>query len=196
MQEKTNYYNEIKEILLKDKSYSKVKDYSKERHRVITYFEVGKILSEAGKHYGEDIIGNFSEKLIIDVDKKYNSRTLRRMRQLYIFFEKQKWSPLATKLTWSHYTELLSIKNVTKRNYYIERCINSNLSRNDLRRMIKEKEYERLPKSTKEKLKNNKKVTLIETIWYDLQLFTNSKIIFFTYQIYNFIIKLESIKGV
>ena len=34
-----NYYNEI---------YSKVKDYSKERHRVITYFKIVKLLYEAG----------------------------------------------------------------------------------------------------------------------------------------------------
>ena len=163
MQEK-NYYIEIKDKLLKDESYSKIKDYSKERHRIMTYFEVGKMLSEAGKHYGEDIIGNFSKKLIIDVDKKFNPRTLRRMRQLYNFFKEQKWSPLATKLTWSHYTELLSIKDIEERNYYLNRCINNNLSRNDLRKIKKEKEYERLPESTKEKLKNNEEVSLIETI--------------------------------
>ena len=89
---------------------------------------------------------------MIEVGKKYNSRTLRRMRQLYLLFEKQKWSPLATKLTWSHYTELLSIKNDNERNYYMNKCINNNLSRNDLREKIKLKEYERLPEETKNKL--------------------------------------------
>ena len=113
MQEKTNYYNEIKEILLKDESYSKVKDYSKERHRVITYFQVGKMLSDAGKHYGEDIIGNFSKKLIIDVDKKYSTTLLKRMRQFYILFQKS--APVAH-LSWSHYQELLPIKNIKEIN--------------------------------------------------------------------------------
>ena len=36
-----NYYNEIKSKLIDDETYSKVKDYSKERHKVITYFEIG-----------------------------------------------------------------------------------------------------------------------------------------------------------
>ena len=35
--------------------YSKVKDYSKERHKVITYFEIGKILNEVGGKYGDNI---------------------------------------------------------------------------------------------------------------------------------------------
>ena len=53
-----NYYNEIKGKLIKCEIYDKVRDYSKERNRINTYFEVGKILSEAGKHYGENIIGH------------------------------------------------------------------------------------------------------------------------------------------
>ena len=35
-----NYYNEIKNKLIDDEVYSKVKDYSKEKHKVITYFEL------------------------------------------------------------------------------------------------------------------------------------------------------------
>ena len=42
-----NYYNEIKNKLIDNEIYEKVKDYSKERNRIITYFEVGKLLSEA-----------------------------------------------------------------------------------------------------------------------------------------------------
>ena len=37
-----NYYDEIKEKLLKNEVYESVKDYSKERNKVLTYFEVGK----------------------------------------------------------------------------------------------------------------------------------------------------------
>ena len=81
-----NYYDEIKNKLIDDEIYSKVKDYSKERHKVITYFEIGRILNEAGSVYGEDIIGEYSKKLMIEVGKKYNSRTLRRMRQFFKFF--------------------------------------------------------------------------------------------------------------
>lgn len=47
-----NYYNEIKTKLIENENYSRIKDYSKERHKLNTYYEDGKILSEAGKHYG------------------------------------------------------------------------------------------------------------------------------------------------
>ena len=67
-----NYYDEIKEKLLKNEIYAKVKDYSKERNKVLTYYEVGKLLSEAGKEYGNDIIGKYADKLAIEVGKKNN----------------------------------------------------------------------------------------------------------------------------
>ena len=51
-----NYYDEIKNKLIDDEIYSKVKDYSKERHTLITHYEVGKLLDEAGGKYGEDVI--------------------------------------------------------------------------------------------------------------------------------------------
>ena len=38
-----NYYNEIKNKLIDDEVYGRVKDYSKEKHRVITYFEIGRL---------------------------------------------------------------------------------------------------------------------------------------------------------
>ena len=83
-----NYYDEIKNKLINNEVYTKAKDYSKERHTLLTHYEVGKLLLEAGSAYGKDIIGNYSKRLIIEVSKKYNPRTLRRMRQLYLFFEK------------------------------------------------------------------------------------------------------------
>ena len=108
----TNYYDEIKEKLLKNEIYAKVKDYSKERNKVLTYFEVGKLLSEAGKEYGNDVIGQYAKKLITEVGKKYNVRTLRRIRQFYNVFSDIKWSQSATILTWSHYVELLPLNDI------------------------------------------------------------------------------------
>ena len=43
-----NYYKEIKNKIIENETYSRVKDYSKEKHRVITYFEIGKLLNEVG----------------------------------------------------------------------------------------------------------------------------------------------------
>ncbi len=107
---KEDYYILIKNKLIDNEIYERVKDYSKERNKVFTYFEIGKILSEAGTRYGENVIGEYSKRLVLDVGKKYNERTLRRMRQFYQKFNNEKRSPLATKLTWSHYIELLSIE--------------------------------------------------------------------------------------
>ena len=114
-----NYYNEIKNKLIDNEVYSRVKDYSKERHKVIIYFEIGKLLNEAGGKYGDNIIDEYSKKLVIEVGKKYNRRTLFRMKQFYNMFSDKKVSPMATQLTWSHYSELLSIKDDNELIYYI-----------------------------------------------------------------------------
>lgn len=106
-----DYYQEIKTKIIDDEVYGQIKNHSKERHKVITYFEIGKLLYEAGSIYGEDIIGKYSEKLMIEVGKKYNRRTLYRMKQFYIMFREGKVSTLSTQLSWSHYRRLITIKN-------------------------------------------------------------------------------------
>ena len=103
-----NYYNEIKNELINNEITKRVKDYGKNRSDLATYYNVGRLLSEAGKHYGEGIIKEYSRRLASDLGKKYNERTLRRMRQFYYIFSKENWSPVATNLSWSHYSELLS----------------------------------------------------------------------------------------
>lgn len=149
---KDNYYNNIKQYLIDNEVYARVKDYSKEKHNLVTHYEVGKLLYEAGNRYGEDIIGNYAKKLVVEVGKKYNPRTLRRMRQLYVFFENQKWSPLGTKLSISHVRELFCLKDINEINYYSYICINENLTRDDLKSRIKLNEYQRLDNATKNKL--------------------------------------------
>ena len=147
-----NYYNEIKNKLIDNEVYSKVKDYSKERHKVITYFEIGRLLNEAGGKYGDNIIEEYSKKLIVEVGKKYNRRTLFRMKQFYNIFNDEKVSPLVTQLTWTHYLVLLSLKDYNAISYYIKQVTNRNLSKRQLEEIIKSNEYERLPIETKNKL--------------------------------------------
>ena len=147
-----NYYTEIKNKLIENENYSRIKDYSKERYRVITYFEIGRLLTEADKKYGDNIIKQYSIKLQKEVGKKYSERTLRRIRQFYYIFNKEKWSPLVTKLTWSHYVVLMSLKENRAIEYYLKISINQHLSKRQLEGRIKSKEYERLPEETKQKL--------------------------------------------
>ena len=159
-----NYYDKIKEKLLKNEIYANVKDYSKERNKVLTYFEVGKLLSEAGKEYNNDIIGQYAEKLVNEVGKKYNVRTLRRFRQFYNIFSNENWSTLSTNLTWSHYVELLPLKDINKISYYIKICNQRNLDVRSLRNAIKSNEYERLSEETKNKLVTNKELKLPDLV--------------------------------
>ena len=175
-----NYYKEIKTKLIDTEVYDRIKDYSKERHRVMAYYEVGKMLYEAGSEYGEDIIGKYAEKLVIEVGKKYNSRTLRRIRQFYRVFSKENWSPMATKLSWSHYTELLPIKDVNKLEYYLNLSMNNRLSRNELRFKIKSKEYERLPEKTRNKLIKKEETNLEDFVKNPIVLKSKNKYEFLT----------------
>ncbi len=94
-----NYYNEIKNKIIDNEVYAKVKDYSRERNKVITYFEIGRLLTEAGGKYGDNIIDEYSKKLILEVGKKYNRRTLFRMKQFYNVFSNEKVSTMLTQLS-------------------------------------------------------------------------------------------------
>lgn len=152
-----DFYNKIKEELINNEIYKKAKDYSKNKNDLITYYNVGKLLNEAGKHYGENIISEYSKKLANELNKKYSKRSLFRMRQFYVLFEDRKVSPVATQLTWSHYVELLPLNNKNEIEYYIKISIEQNLSKRELRAKIKNKEYERLSEVTKNKLINQEK---------------------------------------
>ena len=112
--------------------YEKVKDQSKERNKIITYFEIGKLLNEAGGKYGDNIIRRIFKKLMIEVVKKYNRRTLFRMKQFYNVFSNEKVSTMLTQLTWSHYLLLLSIRDYNEIIYYINLAKKNNLTQRQL----------------------------------------------------------------
>ena len=142
-----NYYDEIKNKLINNEITKRVKDYSKNKSDLDTYYYVGKMLSEAGKNYGEGIIKEYSNKLSYDLSKKIGVRTLYNMR---LYYEKicndEKLQPVAAILSWSHYCELLRINNTDEIFYYINVCKQYNLSKRELICKIKNKEYERLRK--------------------------------------------------
>ena len=147
-----NYYNEIKENLINNEVTKKVKDYSKNRNDLNTYYNVGKLLAEAGKHYGEGIIKEYSRRLTIEIGHGYSKRNLWLMLKLFELIEKVQ--TVSAQLTWSHYCELLAIENTNKINYYIKIAEQQNLSVRELRTKIKNNEYERLDEETKLKLIN------------------------------------------
>ena len=145
-----NYYNEIKEQIINNEITKKVKYYSNNRSDLETYYNVGKLLSEAGKHYGEGIIKEYSIKLTKDLNKKYDISSLNKMKKYYYLIKKM--ATVSPKLSYSHYVELLSIEDINIVKYYVFISEQYNLSVRELRKRIKNKEYERLPDKTKEKL--------------------------------------------
>ena len=158
-----NYYDEIKNRIIDNETYCRVKDYSKERNKVITYFEIGKLLNEAGGKYGDKIIEDYANRLMVEVGKKYNRRTLFRMKQFYNVFSNEKVSTLWTQLIWSHLRLLFNLKTESA-NYYIQIIIRKHLSVRELELKIKSNEYERLPESIKNKLITKDKIEIKDLV--------------------------------
>ena len=156
-----NYYNEIKNKLIDNEVYKQVKDYSKNKNDLSTYYEVGRLLSEAGKHYGEGIIKEYSLKLTNDLNTRYDASSLNKMRKFYKLIKKM--ATVSPNLSYSHYVELLPY-DVRKVNYYIILIEKHRLSVRQLRERIKYKEYERLPKDTKLKLGSNNKLEVQDLV--------------------------------
>lgn len=152
-----NYYKEIKEELISNELNKRIKDYSKNKYELQKYYNVGKLLSKAGKNYGEGIIKEYSIKLTNELNKKYDISTLNKMRKFYNLVKKM--ATVSPNLTYSHYIELLPFKDLNKVFYYIKIIEEQNLSVRQLRARIKSKEYERLPIETRKKQSENEKVT-------------------------------------
>ena len=148
------YYDKIKTEFINNEVYKKVKDYSKNKNDLLTYYNVGKLLVEAQggekrAKYGDSLIKEYSKRLTLELGKGYSTRSLKNMRKYYLF---QKGQTLSAQLTWSHYCELLKFNDIGKINYYIKITEDYNLSVRELRVKIKNNEYERLDTKTKEKL--------------------------------------------
>ena len=157
-----NYYNEIKNELINNEINRRVKNYSINKSDLNTYYNVGKMLSEAGKHYGEGIIKEYSKRLTNDLGKGYSKRNLWLMLKFYEFNEKMQ--TVSAQLSWSHYCELLSLEDLNKINYYIGITEANNLSIRQLRNRIKSNEYERIPESTKNKIMQKDEPDVIDFV--------------------------------
>ena len=160
---KINYYNQIKETLIKNEIYKKVKDYSKNKSDLNAYFEVGRLIVEAQggekrAKYGNKLIKEYSEKLTKELGKGYKASNLKNMRQIYLKFRKRQ--TLSGELSISHYIILSRIDNENEINYYNNKSKTLNLSVRELRERIKSNEYERI--GYKEELEEPKINTFIK----------------------------------
>ena len=157
-----DYYEDIKNELINNEINRKVKTYSINKSDLTTYYNVGKMLSKAGKHYGEGIIKEYSKRLTSELGKGYTFTSLTRMKKFFILLEKL--ATVSQHLPYGHYVELLPFNNIDKVKYYIKIIEEQNLSIRHLRARIKSKEYERLPKETKEKYVKNEESTVIDFV--------------------------------
>ena len=186
-----NYYNAIKNELINNEINRKVKNYSINKSDLNAYYNVGKLLLEAGNHYGESIIKEYSLRLTKEFGSGYSQRNLRNMRQFYKV--SQKWQTLSAKLSWSHYCEIIWFDD-NKFQYYVKTIELNNLSIRQLRERIKSNEYERLPESTKNKLINQDEANVVDYVKNPIMIKNNNNYEMFSERVLQKII-LEDIEN-
>ena len=72
-------YNDIVSVLIEFENNKNIVDNRSELD-LVTYYKVGRLVTEAILKYGDDIVLEYAEKLKEDVDKKYTDINLRRYR--------------------------------------------------------------------------------------------------------------------
>ena len=167
-----NYYNEIKKELIDNELNKKVKDYSKNKYEIQKYYNVGKLLLEAGNEYGESVIKEYSLRLTEELGSGYSQRNLRNMRQFYKV--SKKWQTLSAKLSWSHYCEIFWFDD-NKFQYYVKISELNGLSIRQLRERIKSNEYERLPEDIKNKIINQTESNVVDFVKNPIKIRNNNK---------------------
>ena len=120
------------------------------------------MLSEAGKHYGEGIIKEYSKRLTNELGKGDTQSRLRYFRRFYTVFSK--CPTVSDKLSYSHYCELIWMSDIDEINYYIGISIKHALSVRELRKRIKSNEYERIPEKSKSKVSNKLETNIIDFV--------------------------------
>ena len=113
------------------------------------YWHIGyrinrEILENKRAEYGKQILSQLATILAQTYGKEFESRNLRRMIQFSERFpDIEKVSQAATKLSWSHFIELLSIKDELQREFYLGMSIYEGWGRDSLRKQIASMLFER-----------------------------------------------------
>ena len=148
-----SFFNNIKDLVINSRN----KVYQTVNTEMLNlYWNIGKIIMEIQQgderaSYGDAVLEKLSQKLTNEFGKGFSSRNLRTMRKFYLMYPN--WKTVSSKLSWSHYLELIKIEEVNKRNFYLNECINSKWSVRELQRQRDSLLYERLSISAdKEKI--------------------------------------------
>ena len=153
-----NYYKEIKNLIEEKEVNDKVRYLESNKETIKTYYEIGRLLikaqgGEEKAKYGDGLIKKWSEKLTKEYGNGYKIANLKNMRKFYIMFRKSYTACSQSNLLWSHYKYLLKFDNENERNYYINRCIQNNLSVRGLINEIKAKSFDKLSYADKKNIK-------------------------------------------
>ncbi len=153
-----DYFDKIRNIIEEKEVNDRVRYLESNKETIKTYFEIGKLLTEAQggekrAKYGDNLIKEWSVKLSKEYGKNYSRRNLELMRRFYVLFRKTNTVCSQSNLSWSHYRYLLKFDDENERNYYINRCIENNLSVRGLINEIKADSFNRLSYADKKNIK-------------------------------------------
>ena len=153
-----NYFDKIKNIIEEKEVNEKVRYLESNKETIKTYFNIGRLLIEAQggetrAKYGDNLIKEWAVKLSNEYGNNYSYRNLNYMRKFYMYFKKVNTLCSQFNLSWSHYKYLLKFDNENERNYYINRCIENNLSVRGLINEIKTDSFNRLSYADKKNIK-------------------------------------------
>ena len=115
----------------------------------LLFWQIGKrindeILKNKQADYGKQILSTLSTKLRSQYGRNFEERNLRRMIQFSEqFSDLNILSPLATKLSWSHFVELFPLKSIEAKFFYAQKAIEEVWGKRELRNQIARKAFER-----------------------------------------------------
>jgi hypothetical protein len=102
------------------------------------------ILQNKRAEYGKQIVPTLSAQLETKYGRSFTEKNLRRMlRCAEQFSDKQMLIKFSQKLSWSHFIELLPIKNHDTMIFYANQVSNQLMSVRELRKQIEKKTFER-----------------------------------------------------
>ena len=121
----------------------------------LLYWHIGKrineeVLGNQRAEYGKQIVSTVSTQLTKEYGRGFELRNLRRMTQFaQLFPDFQIVATASQQLSWSHFIELLSIKNDLGREFYLTMAASESWSIRTLRNKIDSMLYERTAISSK-----------------------------------------------
>ena len=95
--------------------------------------------------YGKRIVANLSTQLTEEYGgREFSEKNLNRMRQFAtVFPDISIWTPVVSKLSWSHFLQVLSIEDDLKRQFYLTMAADQRWSKRTLKAKIDGMLYER-----------------------------------------------------